>query len=147
MLVYFAGGRGLVAGNFDGQGYSVTAWSSAGTSIPLSLLGTGATGGARVTTRGDALVDFARFDTNLAVHEGDNWGQVADITTDGRFLVPGPEWAGGNALKSDGVPLPTFERGEGAAFVSISPDGAKVFGYVEQDPRVWDLTTGKLLVP
>lgn len=114
--------------------------------LPLGLIGSGATGGARVTTRGDALVDHARLDTNLAVHEGDSWGQVTDITIDGRFMN-GPEWAGGNELKSDGVPLPTFERGEGAAFVSISPDGAKVFGYVEQDPRVWDLNTGKLLFP
>lgn len=146
MLAYFAGGRGLVAGNFNGQGYSVTAWSAAGVPLSLGLIGSGATGGARVTTRGDALVDHARLDTNLAVHEGDSWGQVTDITIDGRFMN-GPEWAGGNELKSDGVPLPTFERGEGAAFVSISPDGAKVFGYVEQDPRVWDLNTGKLLFP
>lgn len=56
-------------------------------------------------------------------------------------------WAGGSSLQSVGVPLPTFEGGEGASFVSMSPDGSKVFGYVNQEPRVWDLTTGKLLFP
>lgn len=142
MLTFFAGGRGLVAGNFNGQGYTVSAWSAAGAALPLGVFGSGATGGARVTTRGDALVDNARFDPNLTVDEGASWGLVTDITTDGRFL-DGP----GGSLRSIGVPLPTFERGESASFVSISPDGAKVFGYAAEDPCVWDLATGNLEFP
>lgn len=35
-------------------------------------------------------------------------------------------WAGGNKLESVGVPLREFERSEGAALASISPEGAKV---------------------
>jgi hypothetical protein len=138
-----------VAGNFDGQGYSVTAWEVAtGKQLgPLSLLASGATGGVRVTTRGDALIDQARLDTNLAIHEDQQWGNVADISTDGRFIVNGPAWANMEHLRTDGVPLPTFEGGASAIFVSMSPDGSKVFGYVNKEPRVWDLTTGKLLFP
>lgn len=147
MLVFLAGGRGLLAGNFFDMGYSVSAWSATGAPLgPLSLFGSGSMGGARVTTRGDVLIDNARFDTNLDIHE-DVWGGVTDITTDGRFLLNYPASAGGNSLQSVDVPLPAFEAGEGASFVSMSPDGSKVFGYVNQEPRVWDLTTGKLLFP
>ncbi len=114
---------------------------------PLSIMAIGTMGGVRVTTRGDALIDNACIDTNLGFHESLDWGRVVDISAEGRYIMQGDETVAPHGLQSLGIPLPVFERGEGATFVSMSPDGSKVFGYAGDEPSVWDIGDGKRLFP
>jgi WD40 repeat protein len=148
LLAFVAGGRGLVAGNFEpmsNDGQIATIWDVAtGKEVqpPLSFSAR-ATHGIRSTTRGDALLDTVHIDPDLGVHEassdGPMWNLVEDISAEGRFI--------GFGLQTDGVPLPPFERAEDASFVKLNADGSKVFGRVDGAPRVWDMETGKLVFP
>jgi WD40 repeat protein len=149
LLAFCAADKGIVAGNFDGEGYSVSVWEMpAGKEVdPRGAYGT--LDGVRITTRGDALLGTARVDMNLGFHDSmiPEWRGVADISAEGRYVVTASDDDASNGLHSDGVALPVFQHGEGATFVSMSPDGSRVLGYVDGRPRVWDLQTGNQVFP
>lgn len=148
LLAFFARDRGLIAGNWDGQGYSLSVWELPAGNEREPHGGYATLDGVRVTTHGDALTESARVGVDLVFEdEVVPWlRDVADISAEGRYVVADAE-PESTTLKTVGLPLPAFEHADGAVFISVSPDGAKVLGTARGETRIWDLATGSQLLP
>lgn len=147
LLAFFARDRGLVAGNWDGQGYSLSVWELPAGNEREPRGDYATLDGVRVTTHGDALTESARVGVDLVFANAwvPSLRDVPDISAEGRYIVADAE-TGSSTLNTLELPLPAFEQADGAVFVSVSPDGSKVVGIAQGETRVWDLTTGRQLM-
>lgn len=153
-LGFFADGSGVFVRTMSDEGEGEGSAWEVSTSKAIALEKVRGTFQVHVSSNREALFDDVLIDAHLAVHEASECGGaspfrgVREISLQGRYVWGSRDDSGRcRGLQTIDVPLPTFENGDGVDFASMSPDGSKVLGYIDDEPRVWDLITGKQLFP